>query len=277
MKLATTLLVAPSAEPRRTMLFLHGLLGTRANWRGLARRFVEARPDWAALLVDLREHGESLGMPGPDTIDQCALDLGTLDPPAEIRGALGHSFGGKVAMRWAEQRGRDVDELYVVDASPSARPGRAGEVRVVLSLLREAQAAAPEGFEDREAFTRFIVDRGEPRAIADWLAMNLGALPNGRRGLRLDLDRIERLLASHLETDTWAALESAPGIGETHVLLGGRSQALDDEDRARLRRIRETGRNIVIHIAPNAGHWVHVDAPELVLGVLAKKLTDMSV
>lgn len=270
MTLATTLLVAPSAQPRRTMLFLHGLLGTRANWRGIARRFVAARPDWAALLVDLREHGDSLGLEGPDTIEQCALDLETLHPDAEIRGALGHSFGGKVAMRWAELRRSGVDELYVVDSSPSARRGRAGEVRHILDLMREAKASAPEGFENREDFTRFIVDRGEPRAIADWLAMNLGPLPTGRRGLRLDLDRIERLLESHLATDTWGAIESAAAVGEVHVVLGERSQTLDAEDRARLERAQAIGNHLAIHIAPNAGHWVHVDAPEFLLAILNK-------
>lgn len=268
MTLATTVLTARSASPTRTMLFLHGLLGTRANWRGIARRFVEARPEWAALLVDLREHGDSLQLPGPDTVDRCALDLETLRAEAPIRGALGHSFGGKVAMRWAELRSAPTDALIVVDSSPSARPDGAAEARSVVALLRAAVASAPDGFEGREAFTRFVVSAGQSPAIADWLAMNLGVLANGRRGLRLDLDRIERLLESHLATDTWAAIESAPGVEAIHMILGGRSPVVDASDRARLDRARLAGRNLAIHIAPNAGHWVHVDAPEVLDEVL---------
>lgn len=58
--LAHGIVTSRSADPDRYMLFLHGILGTRANWRGIARRFVDARPGWGAVLVDLREHGESL-------------------------------------------------------------------------------------------------------------------------------------------------------------------------------------------------------------------------
>src|SRR5690606_16267672 len=98
--LAHTVLTAKGASPRRAMLFMHGILGTRANWRSFARSFTEARPDWAAVLVDLRHHGDSLELGGDDDLDACVDDLlalgGALDLP--IRGALGHSFGGKVAL-----------------------------------------------------------------------------------------------------------------------------------------------------------------------------------
>ncbi len=270
MTLSTTVLVAQGAAPKRAMLFLHGLLGTRANFRGIARKFVDARPDWAAVLVDLREHGDSLGLAGEDSIDACAADLEAVVGPAEIQGALGHSFGGKVAMRWAERARRPIEELLVLDASPSARPGGAAEARSVVALLRRAVAAAPEGYADRDAFTRFVVEQGQPRAIADWLAMNLGALPNGRRGLRLDLDRIETLLESHLATDTWGVVESGDFVKNIRFLLGGRSPTVDEEDRQRLARAQLAGRPVSVDIAPEAGHWVHVDSPGLVLAVLQK-------
>ena len=45
--------------PQKWLLFLHGILGSGANWRSFARKILEPRPHWGALLVDLRMHGQS--------------------------------------------------------------------------------------------------------------------------------------------------------------------------------------------------------------------------
>jgi esterase len=278
--LATTVLTAkPDAgnglrSPTRTMFFLHGLLGTRSNWRGIARKFVDARPDWAAVLVDLREHGDSLGLDGPDTIDQCAADLeGLIDlvPGAPVRGALGHSFGGKVAMRWAMLHPGPVDELWVIDSTPSVRDVEGGETGRVLEVLKLTVAENPDGFADREAFTRAIVGHGQDRPTADWLSMNLGALPNGRRGFRLDLARIERLFLNYGETDTWACLETSANVAFIGMEVGGRSKVVDADDRERIEHLSVLGRNVRLDMYPDAGHSIHVDAP----GPLLERLTTL--
>ncbi|QQR89912.1 MAG: hypothetical protein IPJ88_17365 [Myxococcales bacterium] len=68
-----------SEEPKRWMLFIHGILGRRANWRGIAKRFVQQRPDWGALLVDLRMHGDSVAFEPPHTLEAAAEDLVALE------------------------------------------------------------------------------------------------------------------------------------------------------------------------------------------------------
>lgn len=270
MPLATTTLVSNTAVPTRTMLFLHGVLGTKSNWRGIAKRFVDARPDWAAVLVDLREHGDSLGLPGEPTVDQCAKDLLEIDAAAPIRGALGHSFGGKVAMRWAELTNDPVDELWVIDSSPSRRAGAALQARAVLTILHDAIRLHPDGFSDRAEFTRFVMDRGEREPIAEWLAMNLVRLPNGRRAIRLDLRRIEALLVDYGETDTWAALEPSPKIAEVHMVVGGRSPVVDETDRNRLENLSVSNHNLHFDCIVESGHWIHVDALPQLLNLLLK-------
>ena len=113
---------AEGSEPRGWLLFLHGILGSGANWRTIARKLVAARPEWGAVLVDLRKHGRSQGAPPPHTVDAAADDLVRLaaDLGLPVAGVIGHSFGGKVTLAL---RGKlELAELWVLDATPGARP-----------------------------------------------------------------------------------------------------------------------------------------------------------
>src|SRR5215470_8210769 len=85
------------ARPERAIAFLHGILGRGINLRMIARRFVEARPEWTAWLVDLRGHGRSpKGTPNP-SLEAAARDVLNLAASATppLHAIVGHSFGGK--------------------------------------------------------------------------------------------------------------------------------------------------------------------------------------
>ena len=169
MAIAHEVLQAKDASPTRAMLFLHGILGRGNNWRSHARRFVEARPDWAAVLVDLRLHGDSLDVRPPHTLASCARDLRELPIALPIRGAVGHSFGGKVALALAaelegEREDDALDELWVIDSTPSARPDRRGseDVLNVIAMLREV----PREHAERSDFVAAIRERGFSEMLA---------------------------------------------------------------------------------------------------------------
>lgn len=271
---AHSIVQAEGSTPTRSLLFLHGILGTRANWRGVARKLVEQRPELAAVLVDLRGHGESLGLPGPATIAQAARDLAELEAVlhAPVRGALGHSFGGKVAMQYAMDRSEPLDALVVVDSSPGpergpdapdAEGGGAASTRVqetaqILRTLRQLRFP----MRTREDFVSAIEAAGLSRSIALWLAMNLRRADDGQRDFPLDLDEVEALLESYYETDTWAAVERPRGRGQVHLIAGGQSAVLSPADIARVELAAREHEAVHLHVVPDAGHWVHVDAPD---------------
>jgi esterase len=283
MPLAHSLVTAPTVTadhpPTRWMLFLHGILGSGANWRTFAKQIVAARPEWGAVLVDLRLHGESQqGFAAPHTLASAAGDVqelietlenGGASGGAPVRGVLGHSFGGKVALELARQRKGDLDQLFIIDSTPSARPdGRGSEsTRHIVELLTEL----PNEFPDRAAFTAWIEARGVSRPTAMWLAMNVRPLPQTTRFVfRVDISGIREMLADYFRVDLWGPLEHPPAESpmQTHLVVGGRSGVVDQADREHARRCPKT----TLDVIEEADHWVHVDAPDalraLVLGYL---------
>jgi pimeloyl-ACP methyl ester carboxylesterase len=252
---------APGATPDRWMLLLHGMLGSASNWRSFAQRLTGDVPDLGAVGVDLRMHGASQGFPAPHTLDSAAGDLTALEPhlPGPVRAVLGHSFGGKVALAYARARGEALTNLFLVDSNPGVREGGQGSetTLAVLSLLE----SMPRRFDNREAFIEKVESAGFDRGLAQWLAMNLD---RGDKGFSLkhDLGALRCLLEDYLRQDLWPVLEELPSSVRVTLIVGGRSQVMDQGSLERLRVLcaRRPRWNVVV--LPSAGHWVHVDDPE---------------
>jgi pimeloyl-ACP methyl ester carboxylesterase len=266
--LAHGIVTSRSADPDRYMLFLHGILGTRANWRGIARRFVEARPRWGAILVDLREHGDSLGLSGPHTVGAAAADLteleGSLALP--IGGALGHSFGGKVVLEWLRSRQGQLTEAWTIDSSPSPI-GANRDTSATAEVIRTLEAL-PRHWASGEAFIAAMVEAGQPPAIAQWLAMNLRRTDGGERTFGPDLGVIRDLIDDYANADSWDVLEALPEGCTLDLVIGGRSEVFSASDRERVGQLANRNSNISVHVIERAGHWVHVDAADALLALL---------
>jgi len=264
-----TLVTAPGASPQKWMLFLHGILGGGDNWRGFAKRLVEAHPDWGAVLVDLRMHGRSQQLPSPHTLAAAADDLVALEAllPGPVRGILGHSFGGKVTLAYLEKRGGQLGPVLVVDSNPGPRPDTRGSENTmwILRFLRENTGP----FESRTAFVNRLVEGGIELGIAQWLAKNV-EVRDGQYFFKLDLDAIDSLLDGYFATDFWPLVESPPASANVWLILGGRSDNLDQADKARAFAAARNNARTHVRVVEKAGHWVHVDAPEEVFAILSE-------
>jgi esterase len=264
--LALSPVIAKDATPKKWLVFLHGILGSGANWRTFARQITAARPEWGAILVDLRLHGDSQGFAPPHTLEAAARDIVEALPRVTeglpVRAVLGHSFGGKVGIELARQLAESpngpLDQLLVIDSTPGARPDYRGSsgVRHIVELLTQL----PSEFPDRNAFQTWAEERGVSRPTAMWLAMNVRPVPNTTRfEFRLDIPSIRRMMDDYFARDLWSVIEDPPGNMRTHLIAGGESEVLDEADRERGRRLSRT----TVDVIPNAGHWVHVDAPDV--------------
>ncbi len=248
--------------PARWLMLTHGIYGAGSNWRGIARKLNQRRPDWGVALVDLRQHGRSEPGAPPHTLAACADDLRAA--AAEIGGVeaiAGHSFGGKVAL--AARPRIAPRQTWVLDASPSRR---AADPSSVVMRVLGAMERAPRGWASREDFIAALVADGHDDAMARWLAMSLSPEPSGTLALRFDFAALREMLADYHASDLWGALE-APG-GDVEVVVAERSPVLDAAD---LGRLAAAPPHVHVHRVA-AGHWLHIDDPTAVVELFAAHL-----
>jgi esterase len=260
--------VTAGTEPQQWIWVLHGIYGAGRNWASVLRRVVRSRPEWGALLVDLRQHGASQAFPPPHTVDAAAVDLVALAdavgvPPAAV---LGHSFGGKIALLFAgldAPATQALRQVWVIDSTPESREP-AGSAWTMLNLLR----SMPPRFRTRAELVDALESHGVQRGVAQWMATNLEACPSGYRW-RFDLDAMEALLLSFFETEAWNVIESPPAGLDVHVVKAEDSGVLAGAALARVGAAAAAG-TLLHRVA--GGHWVNAENPGAIEELLIARL-----
>ncbi|MCB9678476.1 MAG: alpha/beta hydrolase [Alphaproteobacteria bacterium] len=247
--------VGDEAAPH-TAWILHGILGAGRNWRSFARKLVARHPDWGFVLPDLRNHGATGPLPPPHRLIDCVADLDGLPDPELV---LGHSFGGKVALAWARDRGT-AREVWVLDSIPVSSHGEDdSEVMHVLECVsRVAMPAA-----DRRDVRAELLGMGLSQMLVDWL---LTSLEQGDEGWRwvYGLDGVRAMMADYFATDFGPFLAQHTGAPHVHLVRAANSDRWTPDVLARI----QLGRGAELHVLPDAGHWLHVDNPDGLLALL---------
>lgn len=258
-------------DPRapRWAFVLHGILGSQRNWFTVARQLVSALPDLAVVTVDLRCHGKSSSGAPPHTVPACAQDLRQLAEFLEQQPAvvIGHSFGAKVALAYADQAPRGLERVWVLDALPGPVPHPIIDVDRVIARVREVVTPLVH----RDELVDQLVAAGLTTGLAQWMATNLRP---GEGGLvwTFDLDGIEALLSDYKARDYWPLLERAGGP-RIEVVRALDSNLWTPHSVARLRRLAASGR-VGFHELADAGHWLHADNLSGLLGILTAGWAD---
>lgn len=264
MQLSTQSVQGEGADPESWLLMMHGIYGAGRNWGSVARSLAEERPDWGTLLVDLRQHGGSMGFEPPHTLEAAADDLAGLDPPGMVRGVLGHSFGGKVALVHA-RAAPTVQQVWVIDSTPEVREPEGSAWRM-LEILRRM----PDSFEERDAAVERLVSEGVQRPIALWMTTNL-EWKDDRYRWRIDLDDMEALLRDFFRTDLWDVVESPPERLTVHMVRATESSILGTDTVERIRAAGEATGRVHLHEV-EGGHWLNAANPGALVRLLSEHL-----
>ena len=260
------------------LVALHGILGRRSNWRSFVKRSITMQgQDAGGILVDLREHGESAGRQAPPhTLMGCAHDLLELHRslPSLPVAALGHSFGGKVAIAYAYLRleqGYPLERLFIIDSTPGPRKYNDVDGEDSVQGIVAALKTVTVHHDSRDAFIAAI-QQVQPMSmgVGRWLAMNLVREESGFR-LGIDPNAIADLLLSYSEMDAWDLLSEVSKETAVHFVLGGKSTAVPKEDQDALHKLAEaSAHHLQVSTVPDAGHWVHVSSPAELLALIGQ-------
>ncbi|MGI9182898.1 MAG: alpha/beta fold hydrolase [Longimicrobiaceae bacterium] len=266
--LSHTRVAASGRDPERWLLVLHGIYGKGRNWGSVARRVVDARPEWGALLVDLRMHGDSRGFRPPHTVESSAADLRRLVEQLELpaAGVLGHSFGGKVALAYARERPEGLDQLWVMDSTPAIKVPSGSAWRMI-GIVR----SLPEQFGSRAEAVEAVQAHGYDKGLAQWMAMNLAPDDDVYRWT-IDWDAMESMLRDFFRTELWEVVERPPEGVEIHFAKATQSDTLDEEEVARIEAAGRENERVFLHHL-EGGHWINTDNPDAVVELLVSRLS----
>ena len=229
------------------LIILHGLLGSSRNWLTAGRALGGSRDVYA---LDLPDHGESEWTEDPSFSEMAARVVDW----AQERGIdqadwLGHSLGGKVALRIASDQPERVRKLVLADIFPRIyQPHHLNDF--------EAMAALPvDSLESRkaadESLARFVPDW----ALRQFLLTSLIRSSGGGFEWQVNLEGLRRNLRS------LAAMPFGEGVlplpHPALLVYGGKSDFVRAED---LEDAEDFFADLRARCLPDAGHNIHVEA-----------------
>jgi pimeloyl-ACP methyl ester carboxylesterase len=233
----------------KPLVILHGLFGSLDNWYSLAKAFADK---YHVFLVDQRNHGQS---PHSEThtYDEMAEDLFEFFEEHSLDRAIliGHSMGGKTAMKFACNHPDLLEKLVVVDMGVKAYQVHHD---LIIRAMQALDLSAISSRSEAEEELRHLLDEDE--STIQFLLKNIyrKKLSNGSTSYawRFNLD----VLAGDIEEMGLPVSKGAEV--ETLFLSGIQSKYVVEEDR--------TG---ILELFPNSsfetldtGHWVHAQDPE---------------
>ncbi|HEY9078776.1 alpha/beta fold hydrolase [Magnetovibrio sp.] len=237
-----------SGEP---IVILHGLFGSKRNWSAIAKRLSAHN---RVLTVDMRNHGESPWIDGMDYRDMSA-DVADFIKRHALGSCtvIGHSMGGKAAMTLALTHPELVARLVVVDIAPVERETGFG-------AYIEAMAEVPLAMCDsRNDIEEHLADVVRDKMVRSFLVQNVVREETGFRW-RINLAALDAGMDQI--ADFPAPDHHQSYNNRTLFVAGARSDYIQPHHLADITRLFPKAD--IAHI-PDAGHWLHAEAPEVFL------------
>jgi esterase len=234
---------------RPPLVLLHGFLGSSRNWQTAGAALAAQHH---VLALDLRNHGRSPHAPEMTFAAMADDVLGWLDARGPDRVALlGHSLGGKLAMRLACRHPARIARLVVVDIAPKAYPGATQRAEIV--AMNELRL---EGLRSRAEAEMRMAARVPDWPTRKFLTTNLERGEDGRWRWIVNL----AALTAALPDLVGAPIDPGDRFdGPAQFILGGKSQFVVAADHAAIRHHFPQAR---IEVIAGSGHNPHMEQRE---------------
>lgn len=235
------------------VIILHGLFGTLDNLMTTGRMLSE---DYQVFLVDQRNHGRSPHIP-EHNYTAMASDLAFFMEYNWIHHThlIGHSMGGKAAMKYALLHPEKVDKLVVVDIGPK---GYSGGHEPIFHAMRSLDLSTVKERSDAEQhLSQYISDEG----VVLFLMKNLSRAKDGTYHWKMNLP----VLYDHYPEIIGPITCDHPYEKPVLFIRGGNSHYILDDDWSDIHDLFPYAQLATI---PGVGHWVHAEAPDELISLV---------
>lgn len=230
----------------KPFIILHGLFGSSDNWHTHGKKLAEY---FEVYLVDQRNHGDSKWS------DEFSYDLMAEDLHEFIQKhaleeviIMGHSMGGKTAMRYAQLYPENVEKLIIVDMGVKEYPiSHDGIIEGLKSL--DLDTISSRGEANKE-----LAKSIGNSAVRQFLLKNLNREEQNRFSWKINLPILEEKLHEIV-----SALPKKETLIDTLFIAGGQSDYILPEDHDNISKYFPLAE---FHVIERAGHWIHAEAPE---------------
>jgi len=242
----------------KPLFILHGLFGSADNWQTLGKHFAEY---FTVYFIDQRNHGQSPHS-SEWNYEIMSEDLKELmeDEGLDRINIIGHSMGGKTAMRFTVRYPEKVEKLVVVDIGPKKYPITNQFVIDAIDQFNPEMVKSRK--EADEIMSKYIEDAG----VRQFLLKNLYWDDNQKLKWKFNYEVIKQNIAAVSEA---TPLPINPITMPALFIKGEKSDYIFNSD---IKRINEIFPNATLVTIPGAGHWVHADQPQAFFKVVSEFL-----
>lgn len=234
------------------LIILHGLFGSLDNWQSIAK---ELSANYIVYSLDQRNHGKSFHS-NDINYEILAQDLADFMEEQHIPKAniLGHSMGGKVAMKFALTHPEKVIKLLVADIGPIPYEG---DHLLIFKAMMEMPLSEITSRQEAETF---LEGRISSFVLRQFILKNLG-----RNGQNFEWKPNVNALFEHYHELMNFDTASKKFLGTTLFIRGGNSDYINIADFNFYQSIFPSAELITIS---DAGHWLHAEQPEKFIQVV---------
>ncbi|MCC7050549.1 MAG: alpha/beta fold hydrolase [Bacteroidia bacterium] len=240
------------------ILILHGLFGLNDNWTNIAKAL---SAQFKIYTLDSRNHGQS-PRSNEWNYDVMAADINDFltQHCLEKVSIIGHSMGGKTAMRFAEIYPEKLKKLIVVDIAPRYYPPHH---QAVIETLDNIDFSIIKSRKDAEIVLRATLN---DEGIIQFILKNIYWKENNQLDFRFNYSVIRSKINEIGEANFEHGICTTP----TLFIRGENSNYINlfDEE-----EIYQKFTSVQITTVTKAGHWVHAENPADFLKVVNSFLT----
>ena len=248
----------------KPLVILHGILGISDNWASFGRKI--SRKGYRVMIPDQRNHGHSPHNPAfnyyalSDDLNEFLEKNGVKDPVI-----LGHSMGGKVAMRYTLENQDKVDRLIVVDTSLRTYVRVNQHQRLIDAML---SVEFREGM-SRQDVEQILREKVNDERLLQFLMKSLYWKRKNFLSWRHNLEAISYNLDAMYDGVFYSTRFERPAI----FIRGGLSDYILEQDYP---AILNNFPAAVFATIDDGTHWVHADHPGKFFAVVAEFLDKRS-